>query len=115
MKKYILSGLIAICLVFVTMMCSCAPEAEQMIDAKYAGLKHNDNYQLEQMTVLSRHNARSPLTTADSKVSKNIAYEWMDWSSEPGELTLRGGQNELAMGQYFKKYLEQENLLSQFF
>lgn len=105
----------SILLVFVAIMCSCtsqnSQEPTQTISAEHLGLKHNDNYQLEQMTVLSRHNIRSPLTNSDSAVAKNCSHEWHNWSSKPGELSLLGGQCETVMGQYFRKYLEQEKLI----
>lgn len=103
----------AVAIIAVTLVCSCGVETPEKISDEYAGLKHNDNYQLEQMTVLSRHNIRPPLTTADSKVNKNSSHEWHEWSSQPGELSLLGGQCETMMGQYFNQYLVQEKLIKE--
>ena len=39
------------------------------------------------------------------------SHEWFTWSSKPGELSLRGGVLETELGQYFRKWLESENLI----
>jgi glucose-1-phosphatase len=62
------------------------------------------------MVVLSRHNIRSPLSGGDSALGKMTPHQWYDWSSNPSELSLRGGVLETEMGQYFRKWLEQEGL-----
>lgn len=111
MKKIIYTLGISLSLFFVCIFCACAQNNSYGIADQYAGFKHNDNYQLEQMTILSRHNVRSPITNKDSEVNKNCSHEWHQWSSNPGELTLHGGQCETKMGQYFRQYLEQEKLI----
>ena len=65
-----------------------------------------DRYTLDGVVVLSRHNIRSPLSGPGSVLSRITSHEWFDWSSEPGELSLRGGALELEMGQYFGRWLE---------
>ena len=71
----------------------------------------NSKYTLEEMVVLSRHNIRSPLSDKDSVLGKITPYEWFNWSSNASELSLRGGALETIMGQYFRKWLENENLI----
>ena len=71
----------------------------------------NNRYTLEEMVVLSRHNIRSPISDKDSVIGKITPYEWFNWSSNASELSLRGGALETIMGQYFRKWLESENLI----
>ena len=70
-----------------------------------------DGYTLEQVVVLSRHNIRSPLSGKGSILGEITPHEWFSWSSAPSELSLRGGVLETEMGQYFRKWLEEEGLI----
>jgi glucose-1-phosphatase len=67
------------------------------------------------VVVLSRHNIRAPLSGGDSSLGKMTPHEWYAWSSNPSELSLRGGVLETEMGQYFCKWLEQEELFPENF
>ena len=67
-------------------------------------------YTLEQVVVLSRHNIRSPMSGSGSVLGSITPHEWFSWSSDPSELSLRGGLLETEMGQYFRKWLETEGL-----
>ncbi|MDO4804593.1 MAG: histidine-type phosphatase [Lachnospiraceae bacterium] len=69
-----------------------------------------DGYTLEQVVVLSRHNIRSPLSSKGSTLDSLTPYDWFEWSSNPSELSVRGGNLETEMGQYFRKWLENEGL-----
>lgn len=62
-------------------------------------------YTLKEVVVLSRHNIRSPLSTNGSTLSQLTPHPWIEWSSAPSELTLRGGVLETMMGQFFRKWL----------
>ena len=64
-----------------------------------------DRYAREEMVILSRHNIRSPLSGPGSVLSRITPHEWFDWSSAPGELSLRGGALEMEMGQFFREWL----------
>lgn len=79
-----------------------APEAVGSLSRK--------GYTLQQVVVLSRHNIRSPLSGGDSLLGKITPHTWFAWSSNPSELSLRGGVLETEMGQYFRKWLESEGL-----
>ena len=70
-----------------------------------------EGYSLEEMVILSRHNIRAPLSGKDSELGKITPHAWYAWTSNPGELSLRGGVLETIMGQYFRKYLEAENFI----
>ena len=74
------------------------------------GSLSRDGYTLEQVVVLSRHNIRSPLSGSGSALGTITPHEWFQWSSNPSELSLRGGVLETEMGQYFRKWLECEGL-----
>ena len=78
--------------------------------SKNYSLSH-DGYTLEQVVVLSRHNIRSPLSGGDSLLGTVTPNEWFKWSSDPSELSLRGGASETLMGQYFRKWMEKEELI----
>jgi len=73
----------------------------------------HDRYQLEQMVVLSRHNIRSPLSGNGSALAKLTPHTWFDWTSAPGELSLRGGVLETEMGQFFRKWLVKDGLMTE--
>ena len=70
-----------------------------------------EGYTLKQVVVFSRHNIRSPLSGKGSVLGEITPHDWFTWSSEPGELSLRGGVLETEMGQYFRKWLEAEGLI----
>ena len=80
------------------------PESAHM---KAAG----DSYQLEQVLVLSRHSIRAPLSNSGSAVAELTPHTWTEWTAPESELTLKGGVAETLMGQYFRKWLEDEGLI----
>lgn len=65
---------------------------------------------LDRVVVLSRHNIRSPLSGGGSLLGDITPHEWFEWTSNPGELSLRGAMLETLMGQYFRLWLEHEGL-----
>lgn len=70
-------------------------------------------YVLKQLVVLSRHNIRAPLSTKGSVLDSATPHTWFEWSANASELSLRGGLLETAMGQYFRKWLEMEELITE--
>ena len=74
------------------------------------GSLSRDGYTLEQVVIMSRHNIRSPMSGKGSALSSLTPHQWFEWSSNPSELSLRGGAAETLMGQYFRKWLEAEGL-----
>ncbi|WP_196805755.1 histidine-type phosphatase [Butyrivibrio sp. WCD2001] len=75
------------------------------------GTLSHDGYKLEKVVVLSRHNIRSPLSGGGSLLGTITPHEWFEWSSAPSELSLRGGVLETEMGQFFRKWMEEESLI----
>ena len=73
----------------------------------------HDNYQLEEMVILSRHNIRSPLSGNGSALGNLTPHSWFKWTSGPSELSLRGGQLETMMGQYFRQWLVKDGLMTE--
>ena len=70
-----------------------------------------DKYALEQVVILSRHNLRAPLSSNGSVPQDLTPHSWINWSAASSELTLLGGQEEVSMGQYFRKWLAREGLI----
>lgn len=68
-------------------------------------------YKLDKMLVFSRHNIRSPLTGAGSAADTMTPNKWFKWTAPTGQLSLHGGMAETSMGQYFRKYLEDESFM----
>lgn len=75
--------------------------------------KENNGYKLKEVVVLSRHNIRSPLSDGTSVLGKATPHEWFPWSSAASELSLRGGILETEMGEYFRKWVVSEDLMSE--
>ena len=71
-----------------------------------------DRYAREELVILSRHNIRSPLSGPGSVLSRITPHAWFDWSSAPGELSLRGGALEMEMGQFFREWLVGEGFFA---
>ena len=71
-----------------------------------------ERYAREEMVILSRHNIRSPISGPGSVLSRITPHEWFAWSSEPGELSLRGGALEVEMGQFFREWLVGEGFFA---
>ena len=75
--------------------------------------ENNRAYQLKEMVILSRHNIRSPLSGNGSALAEVTPHKWFEWTSAPSELSLRGGQLETIMGQFFRKWLVNEGLMTE--
>lgn len=73
----------------------------------------NEGYTLKQVIVLSRHNIRAPLSTRGSVLELATPHTWYNWSANASELSLLGGVLETEMGQYFRKWLESEKLITE--
>lgn len=71
------------------------------------------DYTLEGVVVFSRHNIRAPLSDKNSALAKITPHDWFAWTGVAGELSMRGGELETIMGQYFRKWLAHENLITE--
>ena len=92
-------------LLLMTAICSAA--AAEAIPADPAAEKQ---YTLDKVVVLSRHNIRSPMSGNGSVLDDITPHTWFQWTSQPSELSVRGGVLETIMGQYFRQWLEAEGL-----
>ena len=70
-----------------------------------------DQYTLEQVVILSRHNLRAPLSSNGSVPNELTPHSWISWTAKSSELTMKGGIEETSMGQYFRKWLDKEGLI----
>ena len=102
--------LVVQCLFWTGVFASKTQQAQASASVEAVGTLSRDGYQLEQVVILSRHNIRSPLSGSGSVLGTITPHEWYAWSSNPSELSLRGGVLETEMGQYFRKWLEAEGL-----
>ena len=68
-------------------------------------------YSLDRVMILSRHNIRSPLSGSGSLLGEITPHKWVEWTSGPSELSLRGAILETLMGQYFRLWLENEGFI----
>ena len=87
-----------------------AQETEELVDENLRASLSREGYTLEQAVVLSRHNIRAPLSGEGSALDTITPHEWFAWSAEASQLSVRGGNLENEMGQYFRKWLEAEGL-----
>ena len=69
------------------------------------------SYQLESVVVFSRHNLRAPTRSRSELLPQMTPHKWFKWTSKFGELSLKGGELETIMGQYFRQWLTKENLI----
>ncbi len=79
--------------------------------AAQAALAAPEGYTLRQVTILSRHNLRAPLSSNGSVPEELTPHTWTQWTANSSELTLKGGVLETRMGQYFRQWLESEGLI----
>ena len=106
MMKRLTAVLLALILVLVSI--SCLAEADPAQSDQSAA---DNKYTLEQVVIVSRHNLRAPLSSNGSVPSDLTPYTWTNWTAKSSELTLKGGVEETAMGQYFRKWLDAEGLI----
>lgn len=79
--------------------------------AGQTALASENGYRLAKVLVLSRHNLRTPTSNGSKVLASLTPHAWFDWTGAPGDLSLKGGQLETIMGQYFRQWLENEGLL----
>lgn len=122
MSKNNLKLVIGILILFVLMLVAFAVVGAERNSGTKELYSHNDaqnsivttdsdEYELEQMLIVSRHNIRSPLSGGDSLLGQVTPHQWFEWTSEASELSVKGGQLETSMGQFFRKYLEAKDFI----
>ena len=101
--KRTVSAILALLLLMT--VCSAAVAEETP-----AQLVSGGSYTLNKVVVLSRHNIRSPMSGSGSLLGEITPHTWFPWTSDPSELSVRGAVLEVIMGQYFRLWLEEEEL-----
>ena len=85
-----------------------AAEQESAYLDAWAG---RDGYTLKQVVAVSRHNLRAPQDKNLEKLDNSTTHEWIAWTGGGSELTTKGGVAETIMGEFFRKWLEDEGLI----
>ncbi|GKX52935.1 bifunctional glucose-1-phosphatase/inositol phosphatase [Budvicia aquatica] len=93
-------------LVFSFVWLACGSVVAQTDD-----YKPMDNYKLEQVLVVSRHNLRTPFTWNNATLARSTPNSWPKWNENGNELTTKGGALEVYMGHYFRVWLQNAGLL----
>lgn len=110
LKNLFITIVLFIITLVVCILCSCAEEP-QVVEKKVTGMQHHDGYKLGQMIVMGRHHIRAPLTDENSPLDKLTTNTWHNWSSLNSEISIKGGNESVKMGQYYREFLEQEKLI----
>ena len=116
-KKIIKQIFIVTLLIFAILLSSC--NFNNQIGSENIQIKttenalHKDGYKLKQVVILSRHNIRSPFSEKGSLLDTMTPHKWFEWTSNPSQLSIRGGVLETEMGQYFRKWVEKESLFEE--
>jgi len=71
------------------------------------------NYRLEKVLILSRHNLRAPLVTKNSALTQVTPHNWFDWQVNAGDLSMKGALLETAIGEYFRLYFAEKNFFAE--
>ena len=72
-----------------------------------------NDYQLEQILMLSRHNLRAPLADNGSVLVQATKKTWPSWDVPGGQLTTKGGVLSVYMGRYTREWLAQQKLIKE--
>ena len=70
-----------------------------------------NDMQLQQVLMFSRHNLRAPLADNGSVLEQSTKKSWPQWSVPGGQLTTKGGVLEVYMGNYTREWLAQQGLV----
>ncbi len=83
-----------------------------VISTSLPAVAADNNLELEQVLIFSRHSIRAPLANYNNALGNATPRAWPQWSTEGGLLTPKGGQVEEHVGQYYRLWLAQTGLLS---
>jgi len=75
-----------------------------------------DQYELEQLVVLSRHNIRTPLVGKGSVLERvtDSTYVWFNWQDPASYLTAKGQRLENKMGIFFHEWLTKKGFTARY-
>ena len=114
-SKLLLLGLAAL-IVFACQPDNPAPQPQVQTEWVSRTDGFQQNYVLDQLVILSRHNIRSPLVSKNSVLTRltNPSYQWFQWEGQPSTLTAKGERLEAKMGTFFKEWLEKKDFISKY-
>ena len=112
MKKQGRLFLLAVCFLLAMQGCQEGklPDGQNPTEWIARSKNFEQNYTLDQLVVLSRHNIRSPLVSKNSVLTRltNPDYHWFPWEGTPSHLTPRGERLESKMGDFFNQWLSKK-------
>ncbi|MBR5925104.1 MAG: histidine-type phosphatase [Bacteroidales bacterium] len=122
MKRYIILALAGVLpLLFLFSSCQSEervdlPESQEHKEWLPRPESFSENYTLDQMVILSRHNIRSPMVGKGSILSRmtDSNYQWFLWEGAPSLLTPKGTRLESNMGAFFREWLEEKDILDDY-
>lgn len=92
----------------VVYYCRITILATLVSNSVYAGM--NNDYDLSQVLIISRHGLRAPLSD-NSELTSATPNKWPRWQTDAGLLTTKGGASEVFMGGYFKEWFIKTGLV----
>ena len=118
MKRQGLFFLLAVCLLLALQGCQEGKQPDRQNPTEWIARSENfeQNYTLDQLVVLSRHNIRSPLVSKNSVLTRltNPDYNWFPWEGTPSHLTPRGERLESKMGDFFNQWLSKKGFVTSY-
>ena len=118
MKRQGLFFLLAVCLLLALQGCQEGKQPDRQNPTEWIARSENfeQNYTLDQLVVLSRHNIRSPLVSKNSVLTRltNPDYHWFPWEGTPSHLTPKGERLESKMGDFFNQWLSKKGFVTSY-
>ena len=118
MKRQGLFFLLAVCLLLAIQGCQNGnlPDVQDSTEWIARSENFEQNYTLDQLVVLSRHNIRSPLVSKNSVLTRltNPDYHWFPWEGTPSHLTPKGERLESKMGDFFNQWLSKKGFVTSY-
>jgi len=96
--------------------CPKTPYQEEVSSWLGHSAAFQEEYQLEQLVVLSRHNIRTPMVGKGSVLERltDPSYQWFQWQDPTSHLTAKGVRLETQMGAFFREWLQQEDFIGRY-
>ena len=118
MKRQGLFFLLAVCFLLAMQGCRNGnlPDVQDSTEWIARSENFEQNYTLDQLVVLSRHNIRSPLVSKNSVLTRltNPDYHWFPWEGTPSHLTPKGERLESKMGDFFNQWLSKKGFVTSY-
>lgn len=89
----------------------CALSVIAALPVGFSAQAAENDLQLQQVFIFSRHNLRAPLADNGSVLAQSTKKNWPQWDVQGGYLTTKGGVLETYMGHYFREWLAEQGLI----